>query len=192
MLYKQSLIAVLGSRLALAGLVGARAPSGPFGLYAFGSGIGGAPVFYSHDVAYIGDQTHMDDEEAVRVVFTAGPNNTLFTNPDTTSPSSQSAQSSWENKAFFIPSWTSSSHHVGFTTTTDPQPEPDVDVSGFIFYGATAMHLGPGNDLHDLWYVVPTQFEKIWALRWNSTGDDENVNKISVTLRTTAPVQPFK
>jgi hypothetical protein len=42
---------ILGSRLALASLLGVRAkdaPSGPFGLYAYGSGISGAPVFYSH------------------------------------------------------------------------------------------------------------------------------------------------
>ncbi|KAJ2989422.1 hypothetical protein NUW58_g3474 [Xylaria curta] len=54
----------------LGGLLGTRvgaAPSGQFGLYAYGGGIGGAQVFYSNDVAYIGDQAQMDDEEAARV-----------------------------------------------------------------------------------------------------------------------------
>jgi len=89
-----------------------------------------------------------------------------------------------------VPSWTSKSHHVGFTNT-DPAPEPDIDVSGFIFYGATALHQGPGNSLQGLWYAVPTQSKRIWALQWNATDDDIEDTKISVTLRSVAPARPF-
>lgn len=42
---------VFGSRLALGGVLGTKAvaaPSGQFGLYAYGSGIGGAQIFYSN------------------------------------------------------------------------------------------------------------------------------------------------
>ncbi|KAI0394164.1 hypothetical protein F5Y17DRAFT_458207 [Xylariaceae sp. FL0594] len=189
MLAYHGLLLVIGSGLALAGLLGARAPDGPFGLYAYGSGIGGAPVFYSQDMAFIGDQTQIGDEEAARVIFTAGPNNSLFSNP------ADSASKSWANKAFFIPSRTSKSHHVGFTNTDTPEPDADIDTSGFIFYGATALHQGgPDNDLQGLWYAVPTtQSKRVWALQWNATDDDglAKDDKIAVTLRTVAPARPF-
>jgi hypothetical protein len=51
MLGHQGLLLILASRLALAGLVAARAGDaliGSFGLYGYGGGIGGAPVFYSN------------------------------------------------------------------------------------------------------------------------------------------------
>ncbi|KAI3319488.1 hypothetical protein HD806DRAFT_509154 [Xylariaceae sp. AK1471] len=187
MLGYQGLLLILGSPLVLGGVLGERAkdsPSGQFGLYAYGGSISGASLFYSNDVAFVGDQTQMDDQDAARVVFTTGPNNALLGNPDLTSSRGSPA---WANKAFFVPSWTSSSHHVGFTSTDS---EPETSTSGFIFYGATALHQGPGNTLQGLWYAVPTRFQKIWALQWNAT-DDNSDGKMSVTLRSTPPAQPF-
>ncbi len=117
-----------------------------------------------------------------------GPNNAFVGNPDM---KSSRGIPSWSNKAFFIPTPASSSHRVGFTTEiSEPDPDTDTDTSGFIFYGATALHLSADNTLHGLWYVLPTQSNKIWSLHWNATGDQSD-GRLSVTLRSVPPVQPF-
>lgn len=49
--YYQSLVFLFAPRLVLGSVPGTRAvaaPAGPFGLYAYGGGIGGAQVFYSN------------------------------------------------------------------------------------------------------------------------------------------------
>ncbi|KAI8953092.1 hypothetical protein F4801DRAFT_588481 [Xylaria longipes] len=182
-----ALLLFVGSRVALGGVLGRdAAPTGPFGLYAYGGGITGAQVFYSHDVAYIGDQTQMDDDEAASVVFTTGPNNALVGNPDM---ESSRGFPSWSNKAFFVPTSTASSHRVGFTSKIS-DPDADADTKGFVFYGATALHQSADNTLHGLWYAVPTFSHKIWALQWNAT-DDRSSDYVSVTLRSTPPARPF-
>ncbi|KAI0532266.1 hypothetical protein GGR58DRAFT_490780 [Xylaria digitata] len=191
MLAHQSFLVIFGARLVLGGLLGRSvpaAPSGQFGLYAYGAGIGGAQVFYSHDVAFIGDQMQMDDEEAASVLFTAGPNDGLIGNPDM---KTSRGFPSWSNKAFFIPTSTSSSHQVGFKSKTSDSPDADMDTSGFIFYGATALHLSADNTLHGLWYVLPTQSTKIWSLHWNATTSDKSDGHLSVTLRNVPPAKPF-
>lgn len=183
---------VFGSRLALGGVLGTKAvaaPSGQFGLYAYGSGIGGAQIFYSNDVAYVGDQTQTDDDEAAIVLFTTGPNNALLGNPDT---KSGRGIPSWSNKAFFVPSSTSPSRRVGFTSKTSPSdpPDADADTAGFVFYGATALHQSADGSLHDLWYAVPAGPARTWALQWNVT--EAGSGLVPVTLRTVAPALPFR
>ncbi|KAI1128950.1 hypothetical protein F5Y10DRAFT_291480 [Nemania abortiva] len=188
MLGYQALLMVFGSRLAMGGLIGTRevaAPTGQFGLYAYGGGISGAQVFYSNDMAFIGDQTQTDDQEAATVLFTAGPNDALVGNPDT---KSSRGVPSWSNKTFFVPSSTSTSRRVGFTSRAS---EPDTDTAGFVFYGATALHQGADNTLHSLFYAVPTPVKKIWALQWNVTKGDGNNGQVAVSLRVTPPAQPF-
>ncbi|KAI1349469.1 hypothetical protein F5Y01DRAFT_185135 [Xylaria sp. FL0043] len=191
MLGYHGLLMVFGWRLVLGGLLGTghgAAPSGPFELYAYGGGVSGAQVFYSKGAAFVGNQTQTDDGDAASVVFTAGPNNTFVGNPDMTS---SRGIPSWANKAFFIPSATSSSHDVGFTSeTSGPDTDADVDTSGFIFYGATALHLNADNTLHGLWYVLPTRSPRVWSLHWNATGDKSD-GHLSVTLRNVAPAVPF-
>ncbi|KAI1738651.1 hypothetical protein F4680DRAFT_164449 [Xylaria scruposa] len=180
-----SLLFLAGSRLVLGGVLARdAAPAGPFGLYAYGGGITGAQVFYSHDAAYIGDQTQMGDDEAAQVVFTTGPNDALVGNPDLKSSKSIP---SWSNKAFFVPKSTASSHRVGFTSKIS-DPDADADTEGFVFYGATALHKSADNSLHGLWSAVPTFSQKIWALQWNVTDDGSG---LSVTLRSTPPARPF-
>ncbi|KAI0855768.1 hypothetical protein F4860DRAFT_447985 [Xylaria cubensis] len=189
-----SLLLLAGSRVVLGGVLAARdaAPAGPFGLYAYGGGITGAQVFYSHDVAYIGDQMQMDDDEAAPVVFTTGPNDALVGNPDIKSSKSIPT---WSNKAFFVPKSTASSHRVGFTSKiSDPDngdDDDEADTQGFVFYGATALHKSADNTLHGLWSAVPTFSQKIWALQWNVTTGGDVSEGVSVTLRSTPPARPF-
>ncbi|KAI1163775.1 hypothetical protein F5B18DRAFT_298770 [Nemania serpens] len=201
--YYQSLVFLFAPRLVLGSVPGTRAvaaPAGPFGLYAYGGGIGGAQVFYSNDVAFIGDQTQMNDDEAALVLFTTGPNNALVGNPDT---KSSRGVPTWSNRAFFVPKATSSSRRVGFTT---PDADPEADTSGFVFYGATALHEDADHALHGLWSAVPMpaaaaveeaeegkeEGKKFWALLWNVTDTDSGSAHVAVTLRSTPPATPFE
>ncbi|KAI1173264.1 hypothetical protein F4777DRAFT_581161 [Nemania sp. FL0916] len=198
MLGYQGLTMVFGSPLVLGGVLRAvtsTAPSGQFGLYAYGGDISGAQVFYSNDVAYIGDQQQMNDEEAADVLFTTGPDNALVGNPDA-GATGRTAVPTWSNRMIFVPTATSASRRVGFTG--DVTAEPDVDTSGFVFYGATALHQGGveddggayDNTLYGLWTAVPTQLDRVWSLQWNVTnGNDDGY--VAVTLRTTPPAHPF-
>ncbi|KAK5633725.1 hypothetical protein RRF57_009439 [Xylaria bambusicola] len=116
----------------------------------------------------------------LHAVSTWGPNNELIGNPDVDS------SPSWSNKAFYIPAASSASHDVGFTL----EPGTDMDTSGFIFYDATLLHVSEDNSLQSLWYALPTQYEKVWSLRWNATGDESD-GHLAVTLRTVPPARPF-
>ncbi|KAI0150718.1 hypothetical protein GGR57DRAFT_181245 [Xylariaceae sp. FL1272] len=170
------------------GLAGAlkSAPSGPFRLYAYGKGIVGAPVFSSQDSAYVGDRSKASDSDATQVVFTAGPN-TEFLGSSVGNSTAQSR--SWSDKPFFIPSPSSTSHGVGFTDSTSGS---DISTSGFIFDGQFVTHLNEdGRHLETLWYVVPTQSNRVWSLRWNSTGD-ESEGQVMVSLRSVGPSHPFR
>ncbi|KAI0411123.1 hypothetical protein F5X98DRAFT_64217 [Xylaria grammica] len=191
MLARQGLLAIFGARLVLAGVLGTRATApagGQFGLYAYGDGISGAQVFYSNDMAFIGDQTQIDDEEAASVLFTAA-NDVFIGNPDM---QSSRGFPSWSNKAFFIPTSTSASHRVGFTSkTAGDDGDADVDTSGFIFYEGTALHQSADNTLHGLWYVLPTPSKRVWSVHWNATTSSKADGHLLVKLRNVPPARPF-
>ncbi|KAI1078008.1 hypothetical protein F5B20DRAFT_250260 [Whalleya microplaca] len=184
-------IALLALPLAVAGAPAntKRAPTGPFGLYAYGPGIGGAAVFSSGDFAFLGNPKLLDDPEAATVSFTTGTNNALLGTP--TAPadlSSSAARPSWTNATFFIPGRGSASHQVGFAPA--PGPAADVDASGFVFYGQVALHQSPDDpQLRTLWYAVPTATDGVWSLNWNSTADARD-GKVLVTVKATPPAVP--
>ncbi|KAI1267019.1 hypothetical protein F5Y18DRAFT_381236 [Xylariaceae sp. FL1019] len=161
------------------------APSGPFRLYAYGKGIIGAPIFSSQDNAYVGDKSQADDPDATQVVFTAGQNTEFL---GSSAGNSTTVSRSWSNKPFFIPSPSSKSHGVGFANTTSGS---EITTSGFIFDGQFVTHLNEdGRHLETLWYIVPTSSDRVWSLRWNSTGD-QSQDQIMVSLRSTGPAHPF-
>ena len=116
---------------------------------------------------------------------TTAANNEFIGNPDV---NTSRAIPSWSNKAFFIPTVTSSSHRVGFTS--DPDGGADVDTSGFIFYEDTALHLNADHSLSSLWYVLPTRYERVWSLHWNATGDGSD-GRVAVKLRSVPPAKPW-
>ncbi|CAJ2512546.1 Uu.00g055610.m01.CDS01 [Anthostomella pinea] len=176
----------LGLPMVLAGSPAAmkRAPTGPFNLYAYGDGIGGAPVFTSGDVAYLGNKSELNDAEASPVLFTVGASNTLYGSPNVTD---EETTPSWSNVTFYVPGPASSSHTVGFTNST---PETNVSASGFIFYGQFALHENADGNLETLWYATPTEYDGVWSLDWNTT-DDESEEAVLVTLKSTAPSKPL-
>ncbi|KAI0007666.1 hypothetical protein F4779DRAFT_494459 [Xylariaceae sp. FL0662B] len=170
-----------------------RAPSGPFRLYAYGPGIGGAPVFSSGDLAFLGNPRLLDDPEAATVSFMTGTDNALLGTPlpDPTLSSSGGetggAQPAWTNATFFVPGPRSASHQVGFAPAA---PAADVSASGFVFYGQVALHQSPGDQqLRTLWYALPTGTAGVWSLNWNATADARE-GKVLVTVKATAPAVP--
>ncbi|KAI0113468.1 hypothetical protein F4814DRAFT_460562 [Daldinia grandis] len=175
----QSLI--LGVPVAIAGspILVERSPTAPFALFAYGDGIGGAPVFTDGESAYIGRATRLDDSEAAQIEFISGTDNSLLANPNTTAGNSPS----WSNLTFIVPDTTSSSHQVGFTNSTTGG---DRSGSGFVFYGEFLLHKNTNGDLKALWYAMPSDEDDIWSLNWNSTDDDDQ-EKVLVTLKATPP-----
>lgn len=100
-----------------------------------------------------------------------------------------------------MPKATSSSRRVGFRSQAS-EPDSDADTSGFVFYGATALHEDEDHALHGLWSAVPMPVaaeaegeaegkqKRFWALLWNVT--DSDGAHVAVTLRSTPPATPFE
>ncbi|KAI1801331.1 hypothetical protein F4811DRAFT_534885 [Daldinia bambusicola] len=156
-----------------------RAPTTPFALFAYGDGIGGAPVFTTGYGAYIGTATHSDDSEAAQVEFMASSDSSLVANPNTTTAN----EPTWSNLTFNVPDTTSSSHQVAFTNSTS---DVNRSGSGFVFYGDFLLHKNNTGDLQSMWYAVPSGQDHIWTLNWNYA-DDDTEGKVLVTLKATPP-----
>ncbi|KAI1473145.1 uncharacterized protein F4812DRAFT_454961 [Daldinia caldariorum] len=156
-----------------------RAPTSAFGLFAYGDGIGGAPLFTTGDGAFIGTATHSNDSQAAQVEFIANSDNSLVANPNTTAANDPT----WSNLTFSVPNTTSSSHQVGFSNSTS---DDNRSGSGFVFYGDFLLHKETSGDLQSMWYAVPSGQDNIWTLNWNYTDDDTD-GKVLVTLKTTPP-----
>ncbi|KAI1762276.1 hypothetical protein GGR53DRAFT_502087 [Hypoxylon sp. FL1150] len=174
-------LVLLGLPVAIAGAaIKARAPGTPFALYAYGTGIGGAPVFTSGYKAYIGNASLLQNTEAADVEFTATSTEELVGSPNTTA---NDANPTWSNLTLLVPATTSDSHEVSFTNST---PGSGMSASGFTFYGEVLLHKGSDGSLKSLWYATPLSQDGVWSLEWNSTGDDTS-GQIPLTLSATAP-----
>ncbi|KAI2607871.1 hypothetical protein GGR54DRAFT_643951 [Hypoxylon sp. NC1633] len=160
-----------------------RAPKSPFGLYGYGRGIGGAPVFTSGDRAYIGDASRLNDAEAAPVLFAVSTDNSLLGNPNTTATQNSP---SWSNLSFDVPEATSADHEVSFSNSSSTN---DRSSSGFIFYGDFCLHKSTDGSLKSLWYALPTKYAGVWYLDWNST-DDNTEGQVMLTLKATPPSKP--
>ncbi|KAI4862340.1 hypothetical protein F4820DRAFT_430871 [Hypoxylon rubiginosum] len=172
---------LLGLPVAIAGAaLEQRAPKSPFGLYAYGDGIGGAPVFTSGRKAYIGNSSLLEDIEAAPVEFMTTSDEELVGSPNTTA---NSGSPTWSNVTLLVPDTSSDSHQVGFTNST---PGSGMSANGFVFYGEFLLHKSSDGNLKSLWYAVPLEQDGIWSLEWNSTGDDTS-GQILLTLKATAP-----
>ncbi|KAI1249105.1 hypothetical protein MGN70_008714 [Eutypa lata] len=151
-----------------------------FGLYAYGTGIGGAPVFYSDGLAYLGDPREIGGTVSDFVLFKAS-DESLVGNQNATS-----GTPSWSNVTFYVPTTSASSHQTGFITNSTASS--NVSTSGFTFYGGVCMHTDDGA-LTTLWYAAPTDTDGVWTLNWNST-DDTTDGQVIVSLKTKAPSRP--
>ncbi|OTB09365.1 hypothetical protein M426DRAFT_315924 [Hypoxylon sp. CI-4A] len=170
--------------LAGASAVMKRAPTSPFALYAYGDNIGGAAVFTTGSGAYIGNSSVFDDAEADTVEFQMSTESTLVGSPNATTGVSPS----WSNLTFSVPDDDSSDHQVSFQNSTSGTGRL---ATGFLFYGDVLLHKNTDSSLNSLWYVVPTEYDDVWALNWNETGDETD-GKVLVSLRTTVPTKSSK
>ncbi|KAI0595723.1 hypothetical protein F4775DRAFT_568041 [Biscogniauxia sp. FL1348] len=161
----------------------ARAPTGSFNLFAYGSDLGGAPVIYDGETVYVGFPSLFNSTEAAPVLFDLS-DNVLTGSPNTTTNSSPS----WSNVTLFIPSTTSSSHAVGFISGSSSNSS--ILTSGFMFYGQDVLHKSSSGSLETEWYAVPTGTEHIWTLEWNITSDAVN-GTVPVSLRSAKPSTPI-
>ncbi|VUC35898.1 unnamed protein product [Clonostachys rosea] len=155
-----------------------------FQLYGYGAGVGGLTLFYSGGNAYIGDYTRINNSDAAPVIFTASdgyflgsPNATAFSDPD-------DVPTGWEGTSLVIPAASSSSHAVGFSNSTTGNSSIVAD--SFTTYGAYILVSGDDGSMQSLWYTVPSDTRGVYALKWNSTGENENTT-ISLTLKKTPP-----
>ncbi|KAK4107641.1 hypothetical protein N656DRAFT_832955 [Canariomyces notabilis] len=149
--------------LLLPALAAAASSSDGFQLYGYGEGIGGLPVL-------------SDGVTTTSTGWLGSPNTTVFTNP--------SDISSWSNKTFGVPSASSSSKNVLFVNGTMDSTS-DV-VTDLLTYGSYVFVWGERGDMESLWYALPSDLDGIFALKWNSTGDESD-GKIPITLKKTPP-----
>ncbi|KAI1100368.1 hypothetical protein F4804DRAFT_47697 [Jackrogersella minutella] len=161
-----------------------RAPTSPFALYAYGDGIGGAPLFTTGDGAFIGTTTQVNSTQAAPVVFEVGTDNALLGNPNTTA---SDTTPTWSNLTFNVPDTTTAGHQVAFSNSSNSTTGRSG--SGFVFYGSFLFHKNTEGGLKSMWYALPSDTDGVWSLNWNSTGDD-TTGQVLITLKTTAPSTP--
>ncbi|KAJ4304705.1 hypothetical protein N0V90_000232 [Kalmusia sp. IMI 367209] len=140
-----------------------RATPDNFGLYGYGEGFGGFPLFYA-DVSPSGTGTSQS--------WIGTPNATL-TNYTV----------SWSDVTLAIPSSSASDKRISFLTSNETSGS-DATTTGFLFYGSTAMLLENGK-LESSWFALRVS-ERIHALYWNDT----SLGQVPVILRNTPPSNP--
>ncbi|KAK7754408.1 hypothetical protein SLS62_003701 [Diatrype stigma] len=179
-----SAFALLAAPLALAGSSRVARSSMPetFSLYAYGKGIGGSPVFYHDNLAYLGDPRDLNGSMHDIVLF-HNDDGTLVANENATASGDAEA---WSNLTFYVPGPTSTAHQVGFTNTTGSS---DISTTDFTFYGGVILHK-QDSKLLTLWYASPTDTDGIYTLNWNDTGDSSTDGNIIVSLKAKAPTRP--
>ncbi|KAF4996685.1 hypothetical protein FDECE_12337 [Fusarium decemcellulare] len=154
----------------------------PFALYAYGSGIGGLPMFSSGSEIYLGNFSHVDDPEAAPVILTPG-DDTWSGSPNTTGDAS-GQKPTWSNYTFAVPGPSSSSHNV---TLVNGTADSSNLVTSFVFYGSFVM-VDEDGELSSLWYGVPSGNDGVFSLGWNASGDSSE--QIPITLKRTPPSNP--
>ncbi|KAK1980439.1 hypothetical protein LZ30DRAFT_782754 [Colletotrichum cereale] len=155
----------------------------PFQVYAYGTGIGGLPMFSAGGEAYFGDHSKFNDPNAAPVIFTPAPDNVWHGAPNTTALNS-TATPSWSNLTFSIPAEGASDHGVGLVGPDSTTP--DRQTNGFTFYGSVVIVEGGSGSVESMWYATPSSIDGIYSLKWNATGDAAD-DKIILALKKTPP-----
>ncbi|RYP34496.1 hypothetical protein DL767_004272 [Monosporascus sp. MG133] len=149
------------------------------GLFAYGEGIGGLPVFYNEGLAFITDLGTANTTDMVPVLFTFS-DTTLIAQPNTTSNNSLSSLG-FESAVFAIPADDASSRQICFLGN---ETSNGATTSGFGFFGQLVFLEGSDGSLQTQFYAQPTDTEGIWALAWDNA-DAEGA--VPVAIRDTPP-----
>ncbi|KPM38237.1 hypothetical protein AK830_g8333 [Neonectria ditissima] len=156
-------------------------PDEPFQLYAYGEDVGGLVLFSDGEQVYAGEHSLFGDAQTAPVIFT--DNNGEWTCSPNITGLAESAQPTWSNLTFAIPSIASSHHNVSLVNTTGIHAS-DLVVNGFSFYGAVAF-ASDDRALVSRWQGIPSGVKGVYTLKWNET--EEVKGGIIFTLTVTAP-----
>ncbi|RYP68373.1 hypothetical protein DL769_005527 [Monosporascus sp. CRB-8-3] len=170
---------VLGAVVNAATIHSRADPGQSFGLFAYGEGIGGLPVFYNEGLAFITDFRTTNTTDMVPVLFTFS-DTTLTAQPNTTSTNSSSSPV-FESAVFGIPADSASSRQVSFLRNETSNGET---TSGFGFFGTIVFLEGSDGSLQTLFYAEPTDTEGIWSLAWD---DADTEGAVPVTVKNSSP-----
>ncbi|CAI7597103.1 unnamed protein product [Penicillium glandicola] len=175
-------ILCLGASVYASGVVSRSAPAvgEEFGLYAYGESVGGLSLFYADGKAMIGDPANSTASTTSSVYFersSESSDSTFVANPNGTT----NANASWSDEMLYIPSSSSSSHEMGFTSTN----MTNETTTGFIFYGQWLMVKSESGDISSSFYVEESsQGDGIYSLLWDVSDD---TSAIPVSLRSVKP-----
>ncbi|KAF5973881.1 hypothetical protein FBULB1_8055 [Fusarium bulbicola] len=156
----------------------------PFSLYAYGTGVGGLPIFSSGSEIFVGNFSKIDDSEAAPILFTVG-DDAWYASPNTTGYA-EGREPSWSNLTFAVPGPSSSSHSVKLINST---ADTDAYVSDLMFYGTFVMVEEDGQ-MTSLWYATPSETDGVYVIGWNSSDAGHSDNKVTITLKRTPPSNP--
>ncbi|KAK7183196.1 hypothetical protein DPSP01_011426 [Paraphaeosphaeria sporulosa] len=159
-----------------------RATPDEFGLFGYGQGFGGFPLFYADGYAYLGEPSSSNSSDPGVVTFTpsgSGTSQSWIGNPNTTLTN---YTVSWSDVTFAVPTVSSSDRRVRFLT--NETSDSDVVTTGFYFYGSTAFVV-EGGKLESPWYALQVS-ERVHALYWNDT----SLGQVPVILRNNPPSNP--
>ncbi|KAG5765606.1 hypothetical protein H9Q69_011182 [Fusarium xylarioides] len=158
--------------------------TGPFSLYAYGTGVGGLPIFSSGDEVFVGNFSKVDDSEAAPVQFTIG-DDAWYASPNTTGYA-EGREPSWSNLTFAVPGPSSSSHSVKLLNST---ADTDGYVSDLMTYG-TFVVVEENGQMTSLWYATPSKIDGVYVIGWNSSYAGHSDDKVAITLKMTPPSNP--
>ncbi|KAF4500207.1 hypothetical protein FAGAP_3597 [Fusarium agapanthi] len=158
--------------------------TGPFSLYAYGTGVGGLPIFSSGSEVFVGNFSKVDSSEAAPIQFTTG-DDAWYASPNTTGYA-KGREPSWSNLTFAVPGPSSSSHSVKLINST---ADADGYVSDLMFYGTFVMVKEDGQ-MASLWYATPSKIDGVYVIGWNASDAGHDDDKVTITMKRTPPSNP--
>ncbi|TEY38585.1 hypothetical protein BOTCAL_0486g00080 [Botryotinia calthae] len=164
-----------------------------FHLYAYGTGIGGLPIFYSDGNAFIGNTIPEGSKVNANITFTPSSSSEWIVTPS--SSGNNVAFTNTTTSALVINPTSSGLTHVGFTgAAVGNSTTKGLSVStagngttkGFISFGNWAMWKDPSTEkIVSNFYATP-HCDGVWQLMWNAEDVDDG-SSVSVAVRKTAP-----
>ncbi|KAM3084157.1 hypothetical protein ACMFMG_001743 [Clarireedia jacksonii] len=147
-----------------------------FHLYAYGTGIGGLPVYYSDGLAYVGNSVPNGSKVHTNITFTPATNNDWVITPTSSNVTISNSP------VLYIEPSTFSLTNVGFTDIGKGE------TSGFLLFGNWAMWKGyDSKQLASNFYATPVEgCDGVFSLMWNEGQQDDGIS-ISVAVRKLAP-----
>ncbi|KAF7926489.1 hypothetical protein BELL_0875g00050 [Botrytis elliptica] len=162
-----------------------------FHLYAYGTGIGGLPVYYSDGNAFIGNTVPAGSKVNANITFTPTSSSEWIVTPSnsnvtltntTTSALVINPSSSGLTNVGFTGAVVGNSTTKGFSAST----AGNGTTKGFITFGNWAMWKNPSTEkIVSNFYATPV-CDGVWQLMWNAEEIDDG-SSISVAVRKTAP-----